>query len=152
MPFPFAALMGLSSAVGAMGTLAAGQAQKSAAELNAFNIETQRSVNEAKARQNHNDRLEMYRNNLSANVASFASMGRDVSGVDRSVAAFLERQKEIASSDTARSDFMGAMESMTLTAQAAATRAEGRAAAQASRISAFTTMAGALYRYNQIKV
>ena len=33
MPFPFAALMGLSSAVGAMGTLAAGQAQKSAAEL-----------------------------------------------------------------------------------------------------------------------
>ena len=147
---PFAVLSLASSGVSAVGQLQAGKAQQRAAQLNAFNIETERERSKAEARQRHNDRLEIYRSNLSANIASFAAAGRDV-GADRSVAAFLQRQKEIATSDTARSDFMGQAQAAKLTAQAAATRAEGRAALTASRIGAFTSLASGINNYNQIK-
>lgn len=138
------------SVLSAMGQMQAGRAQRRAAELNAYNIETDRERSKAEARMRHNDRLELYRSNLSANIASFAASGRDI-GADRSVAAFLERQKEIAASDTARSDFMGQAEAAKMTAQAAATRAEGRAAMTAARIGAFTSLANGIYRYNTIK-
>ena len=82
--------------------------------------------------------------------AAFAAAGRDV-GRDRSVDAFLERQKEIASSDTARSDFMGMAQASKLTAQAAATRATGYAAQRAATIGAFTTLATGIYRFNTIR-
>jgi len=154
MPGPFAAflpyLMAGSSAVSAFGQLQAGKAQQRAAQLNAFNIETERERSKAEARQRHNDRLEQYRSNMSANIAAFAASGRDI-GTDRSVGAFLQRQKEIAASDTVRSDFMGQAAAAKLTAEAAATRAEGRAAMTAARIGAFTSLANGIYRYNQIK-
>jgi hypothetical protein len=77
-----------------------------AGRLEGFNIETERKLSMAEASQRHNDRLELYRENLSSNIASFAAAGRDVGGQDRSVARFLERQKEVAAGDTKRSDFM----------------------------------------------
>jgi hypothetical protein len=139
-----------STVLSAVGQISAGRAQKQASQLNAFNIETERERSKAEARMRHNDRLEQYRSNLSANIASFAASGRDI-GADRSVAAFLERQKEIATSDTARSDFMGEAEAGKLAAQAAATRAEGRAAQTAATIGAFTSLANGIYQYNTIK-
>ncbi len=90
--------------------------------------------------QRHNDRLEQYRYNLKANIASFYASGRDVSS-DRSVGAFLERQREVATQDTRRSDLMGVFEAMKLQQQATATRIEGRARKQAAMIGAFSTMA-----------
>lgn len=130
----------ISAGISAMGQMAAGQAAKEAADLDAFNIETQRELSKAEALQRHNDRLEQYRYNTKANIAAFAASGRDI-GDDRSVGAFLERQKEIATQDTKRSDFMGAMEAMKLQQQATATRVEGRARKQAAMIGAFSTMA-----------
>jgi uncharacterized protein (DUF885 family) len=139
-----------SSIVSSGGKLMSGIASKNAAQLNAFNIETEKAAGEAEALQRHNDRLDLYRSNLSANIASFAAQGRDV-GADRSVSAFLERQQDIATDDTARSDFMGMMEARKRASQAAAVRAEGRAAMTSAVIEAFTTMAGGLYEYNQVK-
>ena len=147
---PFSMLMLASTAASAYGQLHAGKAQKNAADLNAFNIESERERSKAEARQRSNDRLEQYRSNMSANIASFAASGRDI-GTDRSVGAFLQRQKEIAASDTARSDFMGQAQAAKLTAEAAATRAEGRAAMTAAKIGAFTSLASGIYRYGQIK-
>lgn len=147
---PFTIMMLASTAISAGGQLLAGKQAKDAAQLNAYNLETERTVSKAEALQRHNDRLEQYRANLSSNIASFAAMGRDV-GSDRSVAAFLERQKQIASSDTTRSDFMGMMESMKLTSQAAAVRAEGRAQQQSAIIGAFTTLGQGLYQYSQVR-
>jgi hypothetical protein len=147
---PLAILSAGMSVVSAVGQLQAGRAQKRASELNAFNIETERERNKAQARSRHNDRLEQYRSNLSANIAAFAASGRDI-GTDRSVGAFLERQKQIATSDTARSDFMGQAQSAKLTAQAAATRAEGSAAMTAARIGAFTSLANGIFRYDNIR-
>jgi hypothetical protein len=130
----------IAAGVSAAGQIAAGRAAEQAAKLDAFNIETQKVISEAEALQRHNDRLEQYRYNVKANIASFYASGRDV-GSDRSVRAFLERQKEIATEDTRRSDLMGVFESMKLQQQATTTRIEGRARKQAAMIGAFTTMA-----------
>lgn len=146
----FPLLMLASTAVSAAGQMAAGAAAKKAADLNAFNIETDRVRSQTEALQRHNDRLELYRSNLSANIAAFSAQGRDVGG-DRSVAAFLERQKQIASDDTKRSDFMGAAQAAKMQQQATATRIEGRAQQQAATIGAFTSLASGLYSYNQVK-
>lgn len=130
--------------------------------LEAFNIETERKLAMAEAAQRHNDRLELYRENLSANIASFAAAGRDIGGQDRSVAAFLRKQQEVAAGDTQRSDFMAQITSQKMKAEAlsaraegkqraAAIRAEGKAQAISAGIGAFTTVAGGLYQYDQIR-
>lgn len=129
--------------------------------LNGFNIETERQLYMAEASQRSNDRLEMYRQNLSSNIATFAAAGRDVGGQDRSVANFLEKQKEIAGEDIKRVATMADLnsrklqaESLSATAEgvqrAAAIRAQGQAQAISSMIGAFSTVAGGLYQYNQI--
>ena len=143
-------LMLASAAVSAGGSILGGIGAKKSADLNAFNIETEKVMGEAEAAQRNNDRMELYRSNLSANIASFAAQGRDV-GSDRSVAAFLERQKEIATSDTARSDFMAMMQGLKLQSEAGAVRSEGRASMAAGFIDGFTTIAGGINRYNQVK-
>lgn len=144
--FQFLALA--ATAVSAIGQAKAGQAAKKAADLNAFNIETDKRRSQTEALQRHNDRLEQFRSNMSANIASFSAMGRDIGGADRSVKSFLERQRQIAASDTARSDFMGMAEAMKLQQQATATRIEGRAAKQAAMIGSFTTLASGLQNFS----
>jgi hypothetical protein len=171
MAFPF--LLLAATAVSAGASIAGGVSANRTAKFNAwqtefagrlegFNIETERKLAMTEAAQNHNDRLQLYRENLSSNIAAFAAAGRDIGGQDRSVAKFLERQKEVAAGDTKRSDFMAQitsqkMQAETLSAKAggaqraAAIRAEGRAAAISGVISAFTTAAGGLHQYNMIK-
>ncbi len=146
------ALFLASSAISAGGSLLGGIGAKKSADLEAYNIETQRILSEAEAKARSNQRMEEYRSNLSANIASFAAAGRDIGGLDRSVKAFLERQKEIAFTDVSRSEFMSEQESARLRAEAAATRREGKARAISGAIGAFTTLAGGLYDYNQIKI
>lgn len=130
--------------------------------LNGFNIETERQLYMAEASQNSNDRLEMYRQNLSSNIATFAASGRDVGGQDRSVANFLQKQKEVAGEDIKRVATMADLNSRKMQAEslsatsegvqrAAAIRAQGQAQAISSMIGAFSTVAGGLYQYNQIR-
>lgn len=132
-----------------------------AGRLTGFNIETERKLAMAEASQRSNDRLDIYRQNLSTNIASFAASGRDVGGQDRSVAAFLDRQKEMVGTDVNRIATMAQLnsnkmqaEAMAATAEglqrAEAIRREGEAAAIAGFINAFSTIAGGMYQYNQI--
>ena len=145
-------LMLASSLISAGGSLLGGIGAKKSAELDAYNIETQRILSEAEAKNRSNQRMDEYRFNLSANIASFAAAGRDIGGMDRSVKAFLDRQKEVAFTDVARSEFMSEQESARMRAEAAATRSEGKARLASAAIGAFTTIAGGLYDYNQIRV
>ena len=140
----------IAAGIGAVGQIAAGQAAQQSAELDAFNIETQKELAKTESLQRHNDRLEQYRYNVKANIAAFSAMGRDV-GDDRSVSAFLERQKEVATQDTRRSDLMGVFEAMKLQQQATTTRIEGRARRQSATIAAFTTMAQATADYRDTR-
>jgi hypothetical protein len=171
MALPFFLLA--STIVGAGAQVAGGIGAARAANFNAqqaefagrlegFNIETERKLSMAEAAQRHTDRLQIYSENLSSNIASFAAAGRDVGGADRTVSAFLDRQKEVAAGDTSRSDFMAQITSQKLEAEskaaraggeqrAAAIRAEGRAAAISSMVGAFTTLAGGLYQYDTIR-
>ena len=138
---PFTLLSFGSKVVQAGAMAAAGRAQRKAAELDAFNTETEKKRSKVSALQRHNDRLELYRTNLASNIATFR--GRD----DASVKAFLDRQKEIAFEDTARSDLMGMFEQAKLQQQATTIRVEGRAREQAAKIKAFTTLMSGMMEF-----
>lgn len=145
-----AMLMLVSTTISSAGSIIGGFSERAASELDAYNVETDMIRGKAEAIQRHNDRLETYRFNLSSNIAQFSSQGRDIGGADRSVSAFLERQKEVAASDTSRSDFMGAAEAAKSMAQAAAIRSEGRAKQFSAVVGAFTSMAGGLSDYQRV--
>ncbi len=139
-----------SAGIGALGQMAAGRAAQESAELDAFNTETQRELSKVQTLQRHNDRLEQYRYNVKANISAFSAAGRDVEA-DKSVSAFLQRQKEVVAQDTGRSDLMGFFEQMKLQQQATTIRTEGRARRQAATIGAFTTMAQGIADYTDTR-
>ena len=143
-PITMALMIG-SKALQAGATAAAGRAQRKAAELDAFATETEKKRSKVSALQRHNDRLELYRNNLAANISSFR--GRD----DASVRAFLNRQREIALEDTSRSDLMGMFEQAKLQQQATTIRVEGRAREKAAQIKAFTTLMGGMMQFQDTR-
>lgn len=140
---PFTLLAFGSKVVQAGALRSAGKAAKQGAELDAFNTETEKKRSKVSALQRHNDRLELYRTNLSSNLAAFR--GRD----DASVKAFLDRQREVALEDTSRSDLMGMFEQAKLQQQATTLRVEGRAKEKAANIQAFTTIMGGMMDFQK---
>ena len=144
------AQLGLT-AFSAINQMNVGDDEKTTADLNAYNLETDKRRGDIEARQRHNDRLDAYRSNLSTNVAAFYAMGRDASS-DKSVQAFLERNRETATRDTARSDFMGAAEGMKIMQAARSTRQEGRARQSAAYVNAFTSLGSGLTSYYKTRV
>lgn len=141
----------VSAGVSALASIAGGISARRTARLNAFNLGTERVLNEAEATQQSNMRMEAYRSNLSSNIATFAAAGREV-GLDRSVGAFLGKQKEVVGEDIKNMEFMKMMRSMKLTSQAHAAVREGRDAQTASYINAFTTMADGISKFNSTKI
>lgn len=137
------------SIIGAMGEMQAGAAAKKSADLDAFNIETDKVRSEIETRQRHAARREAYDRNTSANIAAVYASGRDVSS--RSVEAFLGAQKETLGKDIRTSDLMGMFEAMKLRQQATTVRVEGRARQQAATISAFTTIGKGIADYGDYK-
>tara|TARA_B110000503_G_scaffold23373_1_gene36493 strand:- start:10162 stop:10653 length:492 start_codon:yes stop_codon:yes gene_type:complete len=145
------AQLGLT-AFGAMNQMQVGNDEKTTADLNAYNLETDKRRGDIEARQRHNDRLDTYRSNLSTNIAAFYAMrGDDVSN-DPSVKAFLKRNRETATRDNARSDFMGAAEGMKAMQAARSTRQEGRARQSAAYVNAFTSLGSGLTSYYKTRV
>ena len=137
---PFTLLAFGSRVIQAGAMASAGRAQRKAAELDAFATETEKKRSKVSALQRHNDRLELYRNNLSANISAFR--GRD----DASVRAFLTRQRNIALEDTSRSDLMGMFEQAKLQQQETI-RVEGRAREKAAQVKAFTTLMSGMMQF-----
>ncbi len=142
----FSALGLVSGLMQASAIAAAGRAQRAAAELDAFNTETDKVRSNVEALQRHNDRLEQYRNNTSTNILTF---GANLNREDASVRAFLDRQKTIAFEDIKRSDLMGVFEQAKIQQQATTLRVEGRAREQAANIKAFTTATGAVMDFQK---
>lgn len=127
-----------------------GKRAKNVANLNSYKLGTEKKMSEVEAQQRHNDRLEQYKSNLSSNIAAFAATGRDLGDFrtfgkgTNSVFAFLNRQRDVATNDLARSDIMGRAESMKYKQQMFAIRAEGQASLVASRYKAFSSIASGL--------
>lgn len=147
--FPILGL--LSTGLSAFGQLAGGMAAKQSAELEAFNIETQRITNRIEAQQRHNDRVEQFSSNLATNLANLAASGRDIS-TGKSVEAFLNRQTEIVGRDINRSDFMGMMQDLTLAQEKQRAISRGNAAMASAFIGATTSIISGLHQYNQVRV
>jgi hypothetical protein len=136
----------IAAGIGAVGQIAAGQAQRQASELNAFQIETDKEMNKVQALQASRARREEYDLATSTNVAAFSAAGRDV-GTDRSVEAFLERQKEVIAQDVGRIDQQTQFENMKASMAAMAERRRGRNALSAAMFSAVGTVSEGIYRY-----
>lgn len=150
MAFPIA-LMLAGSAVSAGAQVAGGIGASRSAALNAEMMKSQRIANEAAAMQRANDRYDQFKFAESANRALLAgSMGRDIGG-DRSVAAFLQRNRETAFKDMERIDAQAQMDSLNSNIQAAAERRAGRDAMMSGVVGAFTTMATAYDRYDRAR-
>ena len=148
-PITASLLLG-STAISVFGQLSAGQAAKEASELNAFGIETEAELGKAQAMQMAQARMDEYESASSANLASFAAAGRDI-GSDRSVKAFMDKQKEIIGKDIGRMGTQSQMELMKGRQQAAAERTAGRAAKTASLFAAAETATSGLYKYQTAK-
>jgi len=136
----------IAAGISAVGQIAAGQAQRQASELNAFQIETDKEMNKVQALQASRARREEYDLATSTNVAAFSAAGRDV-GTDRSVEAFLERQKEVIAQDVGRIDQQTQFENMKASMAAMAERRRGRNALSAAMFSAVGTVSEGIYRY-----
>jgi hypothetical protein len=134
------------SLFGAMGQISAAKRQREAADLNAFQIKTDKVLNEVQALQMSRARREEYELATSANVAAFAAAGRDV-GTDRSVEAFLERQKEVIAQDLSRINQQAQFEGMKANMAAMTERRRGRNALSAAMFSAVGTVSTGIYRY-----
>jgi len=129
----------------AKASMEAGKAKEDAARMDAFNTETEREEGEVLALQQAASRRYEYDLATSTNVAMFAASGRDI-GSDRSVEAFLEKQKEIAATDLSRLAQQRSMEANARTREALALRRGGRNARRASMLQATATMATGIQR------
>ena len=140
----------LTMTLQAKSQLEEGKRAKNVANLNSYKLGTEKKMSEVESQQRHNDRLEQYKSNLSSNIAAFAATGRDLGDFrtpgrgTNSVSAFLNRQRDVATNDLARSDIMGRAESLKYNQQMFAVRAEGQASLVASRYRAFTSVASGL--------
>ena len=137
------------SVFSALGQVQAGKAQLQASRLTAFRTETEAELNKAMALEKANARKAEYELAESANIAAF-SVTRDM-GRDRSVEAFLERQKEIVAQDIGRMDTQSYFEAGKHRAAAATELRRGQNAYRASLFSAIGTLGSAAYQYGGVR-
>lgn len=140
----------IAAGISAIGQIAAGQAEKEAADLNAFQIRTDKTLNKAQALQMSRSRRAEYDSATAANIGAFYAAGRDVDS-DRSVQAFLKKQKEVAGQDIGRIARQENMQGIKAELAAMGERRRGRNALTASLFSAAGTMAEGYHRYSSTK-
>ena len=138
----------LGAGISAYASIQAGKAKEDAARMDAFNTETEREQGEVLALQQAAQRRYEFDQATQANIAMFYASGRDV-GSDRSVEAFLAKQKEIAATDLSRLAEQRRMEASARTREAMALRRSGRNAKRASLLQAAGTMARGISDYQK---
>lgn len=144
------AIFGALSGVQVLGTILGGIGAKKEADLEAFNIETERKFNSAAASQQARARMDEHDSATATNLASFAAAGRDI-GSDRSVEAFLAKQREVATEDVSRIKKQETRASNQYKAEQARTKRSGKTALAASLFSAAGQASSSYSRYNDIK-
>ena len=143
-------LLGISAGLSAYSAIQGGRAAKQAAAFDAAQLEKQKKQVALEAIQRENDRMEQFESATASNIAWFAFSGRDMS--DRSVKAFLDKQKDVAYSDVKRSNYQATAETARLGDQQRQRLYEGRQAQKASYIKAATSIASGWYKYETVKV
>jgi len=142
--------MNFFTVLSAGGQLLSGIGAKQEAELEAFNVETEKRQNQVTAMQQARARMEEYDLATSSNIAAFSAAGRDIT-TDRSVEAFLEKQKEVAAQDIGRIARQTSVEDLRADMMAMAAKRRGRNALYASLFNAAGTVGEGLYRAEQVR-
>lgn len=138
------------SAIGAMGQIAAGKAEQQEAELNRFNIQTDKKFNGVAADQAANARKQEFDSAMESNIAALYATGRDV-GSSMSIKAFLEKQKETAFEDIGRIQTQSHWADISSDMQALAEGRRGRNARTASLYRATATIGQGISDYQRSK-
>jgi hypothetical protein len=144
------AIFSALSALQVFGTIAGGFGKGLETDLEAFNTETENKFNNAAASQQARARMDEHESATATNLASFAAAGRDI-GSDRSVEAFLNKQREVATEDVSRIQKQETRASNQYKAEQARTKRSGKTALAASLFSAAGQAADSYSRYNDIK-
>jgi len=137
----------VSQGISAAGTIMGGIGAQQEARLNAFNTETEKVQNKTQAEQAALARRQEYDLATQSNIAAFSAMGRDE---DRSVEAFLKRQKEIFGQDVGRVDRQTYMEGLAFNMKAMNERRRGRNALMSSIFDAASIGASTITGYKSI--
>ena len=148
MAEPITMIMLATAAVSAGGQILGGIGEKKSADLNAFNIETDKKLNKVQAMQESEARRADYDLATASNIAAFAAMGRAQS--DNSVQAFLKRQKEVFGEDIGRAQMQTAIQSRKSDIAASTERRRGRNTLLASTISAAGTIGQGAMDYDRV--
>jgi len=117
----------------------AGKAAQRASILNAFSMETDTQLDRVQASQQMNAIKQQYDDATSSNIATFAAAGRDI-GSDRSVKAFLDKQKEIVATDVKRLGDQSQLRLLRGKQESAAERTSGRMERRAANLKALNTL------------
>lgn len=144
---PFTILGVVSSVLSASASIAQGKEVKAQKEAEARQIEQEREQTKINTMIKHNDRLEEFDNAMDINESLFAFMNRDD---DRSLRAFRENEKLIASDDARRIDTQGLYRGEQLRLQAASARRAGRSAEKMGYLNGAVTLLGGVqdaYKY-----
>jgi len=136
-------------ALSAAGSIMAGIGAQQEARLNAFNMETEKVLNKARAEEMAQARREEYDLATASNIANF-SKGTELAS--RSVEAFLMRQKETMAKDQTAIANNTFRQNLKIEQQKLAERRRGRNALMSSLFQAAGTIGEGLQQSQQTKV
>ena len=136
---PFSILGFAGSLLSASATIAQGKEQKRQKEMEAAQLEQERFQRKIQTMEAHNDILDQLDEAEEVNEAQFAFMNRDD---DRSLKAFKDSQKSLASSDIKRLDFQGLAQMEQLRLRRLGALRAGDAALRASKLTALSQVVG----------
>jgi len=139
------AMTGLS----AISSIQQGRAARKQAAFNQAQYEQSARQTEIEALERANVRLRQFETATSSNIAFQAFLGRDPS--DRSMKAFMDRQKEIAYSDVQSIGSQGMMQASQQRSMAGMEASKGRAALMQGYLGAGSAIASGFWRYEMYK-
>jgi hypothetical protein len=149
MAINFAAIQAIGTGLSVVSTIAAGRAARQEAAFNRKQLEFQSKMQKNEAAATANQRLRDFDAAQSQNNAFFAILNRDPS--DRSLKAFMERQKEIAYADADAIESQGLIQASQTARLAQMQGIRGRNAIVSSYLNAGSAITTGLYRYHIYK-
>ena len=142
-------LFAISQGIGAVSSIFGGIARQEESKLNAFNINTEKTFNEARAIEISNARRSEYDLATESNIATFYK-GGDASA-SRSVEAFLKASKETFADDASSIANQTFRENLKLEQARLTERRRGRNALISSFFDAASTAAEGYVGYKRVK-
>ena len=142
-------IYGAGQAIGALGSLFGGIGRQQEARLNAFNMDTEKVLNDAQAIEVINARRREYDLATESNIATFYKGGDATAS--RSVEAFLRASKETFADDASSVANQTFRENLKLEQAKLAEKRRGRNALIASFFDAASTAAEGYVGYRRVK-